>query len=191
MKTILKGNKLLINGKTFTSDNMSALTELVGVDGISSKENDGALVFYGPLSAFSSFHTFSFTIQDQEYCSMEQYVQYQRAVSQNLDSVARKIRKESDPFAIKKIFRALGQTNDDELTTLMKESYLAKFVQHDNVRDLLLQSGTKRMREANKVDSVRGIGIGIRAENVLQCDCWSGKNIAGKVLEEIRDELRS
>jgi N-glycosidase YbiA len=63
---------------------------------------------------------------------------------------------------------------------VMYEINLAKFTQHKHLRDILLSTGNKIIREASPYDSYWGIGPD-----------GKGKNKLGKILMKIREELRT
>lgn len=61
----------------------------------------------------------------------------------------------------------------------MKKALLAKFSQHEDLKKILLGTGTSTIVESNPADAYWGSGLN-----------GSGLNMLGKILMEIRDELR-
>ncbi len=84
-----------------------------------------------------------------------------------------------------RIARDLGQTVtfrdhfDSDKYQVMKDAVLAKFVQHHNLREQLLATNDEILIEDSPVDYYWGCGAD-----------GSGKNMLGKVLMEVRAELR-
>jgi N-glycosidase YbiA len=82
--------------------------------------------------------------------------------------------------------RELGQNvsiRDDWDTarvSVMKECVLAKYTQHADLREQLLETGDEELIEDSPVDSFWGCGSD-----------GAGKNMLGKILMEVRDELRN
>lgn len=62
---------------------------------------------------------------------------------------------------------------------VMKECVIAKFLQHKDLRDQLMTTGNEEIVEDSNVDWFWGCGAD-----------GSGKNMLGKVLMEVRDELQ-
>jgi ribA/ribD-fused uncharacterized protein len=62
---------------------------------------------------------------------------------------------------------------------VMREAVLAKFTQHDDLRALLLSIGETNLVEHSRNDSYWGDG-----------GDGSGKNMLGRILMEIREQLR-
>lgn len=62
---------------------------------------------------------------------------------------------------------------------VMREAVLAKFTQHDDLRELLLSTGDATLVEHTQNDSYWGDG-----------GDGSGRNMLGRILMEVRDELR-
>ena len=82
--------------------------------------------------------------------------------------------------------RLLGQKvkmrehwDDIHKDRVMYECCKAKFLQHKDLRDQLMATGTEELIEDSPVDSYWGCGAD-----------GSGKNMLGKILMKIREELR-
>jgi len=75
--------------------------------------------------------------------------------------------------------RPLRKDGEQVKDSLMKECLIAKFTQHKDAKDLLLSTGNKKIVEHTKNDTYWGDG-----------GDGSGKNMLGKLLVEVREELR-
>ncbi len=72
----------------------------------------------------------------------------------------------------------------------MKEGLKAKFEQITNIGNFLLNTKGKILAEASMKDLFWGCGIALRDHvKMLDIQNWPGKNLLGKLLEEVRDEL--
>lgn len=68
---------------------------------------------------------------------------------------------------------------DQVKDTVMKECLVAKFLQHKDIRDQLMATGDEELIEDSPVDYYWGCGKD-----------GSGKNLLGKLLMEVRNELK-
>jgi N-glycosidase YbiA len=68
---------------------------------------------------------------------------------------------------------------DQVKDSVMKECLMAKFLQHKDIRDQLMATGQEELIEDSPVDYYWGCGKD-----------GSGKNMLGKLLMEVREELR-
>jgi ribA/ribD-fused uncharacterized protein len=72
----------------------------------------------------------------------------------------------------------------------MRIAVKAKFTQHPELRKKLQETGDKRLGEANPRDKYWGIGTSSDTSKAKDPSKWPGKNTLGKILEEIRTELK-
>ena len=70
---------------------------------------------------------------------------------------------------------------------LLKGLY-CKFSQNDELRQVLLATGTKTIIEASD-DQFWGIGICLRSPDLFNKSKWSGKNVTGSALMKVREKL--
>ena len=68
---------------------------------------------------------------------------------------------------------------DQVKRSIMKECCLAKFLQHPNLRQILMDTGSKELIEDSQTDFFWGCGSD-----------GTGQNVLGQVLMEIRTELQ-
>jgi ribA/ribD-fused uncharacterized protein len=76
--------------------------------------------------------------------------------------------------------RPLRRDWEDVKDDVMREALRAKFTQHENLRSLLLGTGNAEIIEHTSNDAYWGDGAD-----------GSGKNMLGKLLMELRAELRN
>ena len=67
----------------------------------------------------------------------------------------------------------------------------AKFSQNDGLKKLLLDTGDAYLVECAVNDRIWACGIDLRDESRLNAEKWSGQNILGFALMEVRDTLRA
>ena len=132
-----------------------------------------------PHGYMSNFYRSRIFLGGKWWETTEHY--YQAMKTKNLDE-QEMVRHAKTP----KQARDLGQTisYDDQFDSrrysVMKECVLAKFVQHADLRSYLLATGDEELIEDSPVDYFWGCGAD-----------GSGQNMLGKVLMEIRSELRN
>lgn len=68
---------------------------------------------------------------------------------------------------------------------------LAKFSQHDDLRQKLLETGDAYLVECARSDHLWACGIGLYDDDRRDIDRWKGKNILGFALMEVRESLKA
>lgn len=71
----------------------------------------------------------------------------------------------------------------------MKQCLVAKYTQNENYRKILLETGNKVLVEARPTDKVWGVGVAIGDRNLYNELTWKGRNLLGRCLMEVRDEI--
>lgn len=135
-----------------------------------------------------------FTIEGIEYVHMEQYIMAKKALLfADFESYA-KIMKEEDPGLIKKMGRNVKNFNqytwDQTLPKILKTGLTAKFNQNYKLAKYLLETGDATLAEASPYDKIYGIGLSADDPNAELSGKWPGKNLLGKNLMEVRQELK-
>ena len=105
---------------------------------------------------------------------------------------AEKILGESDPKAVQKLGRAVSPWDqgmwDANVVAVAYEAIWQKFSQNPDLANRLLNTGYAELLEASPYDSIWGIGMS--EADVRAGIKWSGQNILGKALMNVRHELR-
>jgi hypothetical protein len=97
-KVSLKVDKLIVNGKMFTADDLSKLPESLNLQKMATKSNGEATVFYSRNSVLSNFYMNApFTVDNQLFNCTEQYIQHAKATIFDDDISAARIMKANDP----------------------------------------------------------------------------------------------
>ena len=189
-------DKLIINNQTYTSNMVESIPEYIKhrvENPTNMKQTDDVTVFFGYGSPLSNFHSAKFTIDDITFCNAEQYISYQKALLFEEPGIADEILSMKDPKLMKqkvKRLKKFDQTNwSTEAWSILKTALLAKFDQNDPLKQELLSTGTTNIGEASPTDSLFGIGLSLKSSHVTNSDKWTGKNITGVVLMEVRDSL--
>ena len=72
----------------------------------------------------------------------------------------------------------------------MRAALKAKFVQHPDLKTKLLETGSRPIGEASARDKYWGIGTSADTVKAAEPSKWPGKNVMGKLLMELRAELK-
>lgn len=192
MKAFLTYDRLIINGISYTVDNLDQLT-IPGDDLARScmVKTDKYVFFHGRLVPYSNFYKCPIVIGGTTYCCVEQYFQYCKATHANDSNKAAQIMMTSDPYTMKTIGNSVNSPNSwiSKQIHVMKLAITEKFLQHTTLRQQLLATGQAGLAEANIHDTYWGIGRGLRSRNLDDKTKWTGKNNMGLILETVRKDL--
>ena len=138
--------------------------------------------FYSVSDDFGCFSNFSphpVRIGGKLWPTSEHYFQAQKFKEVEYRE---KIRKVNSPMIAARMGRdrkkTLRRDWESVKVGIMREVVRAKFTQHDDLRQILLSTGDAKVVEHTERDSYWGDG-----------GDGSGKNVLGRILMEIRDEL--
>lgn len=191
----LKVDKLLIDGKTYTSKSLNDLPAPLKPKNFSTKRINGVSLFASKHSLLSNFFTCEpgILIDMKTYCSTEQYFQSEKAIFFKDEVTTAKIMAEKDPYKIHSLGKIIRNSNETiwalEAYKVLLKCNIAKFTQHREAREALLETGTDSLGEAT-LDPTFGIGLTIHDSNASNKEKWTGKNIFGQVLEQVRAEIQ-
>lgn len=159
---------------------------------ISERETDTHLYFLrGVLSNFEKCYI---KYKGHLFATTEQAFMWEKAVFFNDRESANKIIKEENPAKAKKLGREV-KNFDDSLWSkvcydfMYKVNY-EKYSQNTRLKNILLNTSDKMIIEANPKDTRWGIGLSAEDDRVLDESQWQGENLLGKVLMQVRDELK-
>ncbi len=150
---------------------------------------------YDENGQFSNWYPSQFTVEGVSYKHVEQFIMAQKAKHFGDDLIYRAIMRTDDPSDCKKLGKRV--TGFDSLRwdliryPILRAGVRAKFGQDPKLRALLLNTGDAILAEASPYDKVFGIGLDAATAKGVAPDQWPGENLLGKVLMEVRRELRN
>ena len=151
------------------------------------------MVFYTKDSPYSNHHKSPFTMEGKSFTTMETYIALQRWRIARQPDLEKEVWREEDPVKMKQVIRQCEGLHEDEwrakVVALIQPALIEKIKQNEYIRKRLLSSGNKRISEAS-TNMLWGIGLYITHNNVFNKELWTGSNIMGTMLEQIREELR-
>jgi ribA/ribD-fused uncharacterized protein len=144
----------------------------------------GVINFYSvsdDFGCFSNFAPYPIQMDGKVWPTSEHYFQAQKFE----DSVHREnIRKTKSPMIAARMGRdrkkPLRRDWETVKVAVMREVVLAKFTQHDDIRQVLISTGDATIVEHTENDSYWGDG-----------GDGSGTNMLGRILMEVREELKA
>ncbi len=143
---------------------------------------------------FSNWYRAEFEYAGRRYTSIEQYMMFQKVSTFMKHDLAEAIMRTDDPAECKRI----GRTKFPEFDSIVwdsvrkqivKRGVKAKFRQNEAMLAELLSTEGSLLAECSPYDNVWGIGIGIDDDAWHNVAKWKGRNLLGRILMEVRDEL--
>jgi len=142
----------------------------------------------------SQWHMVDFVVAGVTYCCPEQYMMAQKALLFNDTKSHDKIMATRSPKDHQSLGRTVANYNqaiwDANKYNIVLTGNRARFSQSKECRELLLTTGNKEVVEASPYDGVWGIKLGENDPRALNENTWRGENLLGKILTQVRDELK-
>ena len=181
-------NRLYYNGSYYTVQTVKN-TDLPIKD-LHQKENENAICFQGQLSPLSNFFESQMTINNEQYCCVEQYYQSQKAKRNKDTSTFQEIMNSRDPVEIKRLSKKITSNRSvddekDENIKVMKQGLEAKF-KAPNLKAYLILTGSKVLIESSKYDKFWGSGVGLHDRDCFDRAKIVGANNLGKLIQSVR-----
>lgn len=155
-------------------------------------ETDQYVFFYG--SFYSQWAMRDIIIDQIQYNCCEQFMMAEKARLFGDDATLKKIMGAYDPAAQKKLGRTVRNFNKDEWEKIARDvvfaANYAKFTQHSDLKEQLLETGDKIIVEASPWDCIWGIGVGCDDPGVEDPKNWRGTNWLGEAIMAVREHIR-
>lgn len=158
-------------------------------------EVDDSILFWKKESIYSNFHPCEITFNGVKFQHSEGlFIALKAYFFNRRESEIEYIATLTDPADAK----AYGRNNIPAFNplywewnrmTVMKFVVKLKFRQNPHLRAKLFATGNKRFVEASPYDKIWGVGLPVCPE-AADPKNWKGLNLLGKVIEEVRKELR-
>ena len=190
-KATLVGNKIRVEDKIYSANQIADLPPEINPERGCTTENKETLCFFGRYSPLSNFYKCSFNLNGRSYNCMEQFLQTRKAEILGDDATAQKILRQEDPVDQRHSTKNLKDTQGEWYKAAQFEAKIAikeKFSQNPDIREYLLATGGKLLAEASN-DLDWGIGLSLRNPQIMDQNLWQGKNWLGKMLMAARQDL--
>ena len=194
-KVSLSFDKLVLDGKVFTINDLHKLPKNLRPENISTKTTGNVTVFYTRNSVLSNFYMNTpFKVDGVSYNCTEQFIQNAKALLFNDEETAYSIMRAKSSNEQCQLGKKVKGYNEQKWMRAVEEAMLkanvAKYDQNEYARNILLQTESNVLGEASK-SKKWGIGLSLDDANVTNTQHWDGKNIFGHVLEKVRNQIRN
>lgn len=144
---------------------------------------------------FSNWYHAEFDYAGKHFVHSEQFMMYHKVMMFGKIDLAQQIMATNDPAECKSIAARRFPEFDSALWektchAIVKRGVKAKFSQNEDILTILLGTGSELLAECSPYDFKWGIGIGVKDPARLEVANWKGKNLLGRILMEVRGELR-
>ena len=192
VRASLVEDRLIINGQTFTTENLHMLPTALSLDQTSLVSHEDNIFFYSRCSPFSNFFPAGFNIGGIAYSCAEQRYQSAKADVHKATTLSDEILISNDPAEMhyighKKLKNDSNIWTEGKKLQVMKEAVYEKFRQNPHLKQVLLSTGSKQLVEAGP-DHFWGAGVGMREIRNIN-NRWPGQNQLGKILMSVRQML--
>lgn len=142
----------------------------------------------------SNWYPSAFEYAGKKYANIEQYMMYQKMMTFSQYEIADRIMETSDPAECKRLGRSRIDNWDGDLWdkisyAVVKRGIKAKFFQNKDILEKLLYTDDMLLAECAPNDNKWGIGIAVDDERRFDVNEWTGQNLLGRILMDVRGEL--
>ncbi|MBR4879076.1 MAG: NADAR family protein, partial [Clostridia bacterium] len=150
---------------------------------------------YDEYGYFSNWYRAEFEYAGKRFSSVEQFMMYHKVMMFGQYSLGQAIMDSNDVAKIKKLGRTRfpefnSKIWDETCYAIVKRGVRAKFEQNKDILEKLLSTENKILAECSENDKKWGIGVSINDAERFDPSCWNGKNYLGRILMEVRDDLK-
>ena len=191
-------DKLKIDHKVYTVQNMHTLPPDLNISDKAERSNNSTTAFFGKQSPLSNHHPAPFKLDNLKYNCTEQFLMKEKALLFQDEITAHKIMVSSDPVEQKRLGKTVERSPKYSERTwhnyapkAMEKALQAKFTQNPGLGDWLLKTGDKQLIEGTR-DKYWGIGLHLQHKDILVPQAWAhdSENVMGKLLMKVRTVLR-
>jgi ribA/ribD-fused uncharacterized protein len=134
-----------------------------------------------------------FKVDGISYNCTEQFIQNAKALLFKDEETAYRIMRAKTSHEQCQLGKKVKGYNEQKwmqtAESVLLRANLAKFGQNEHAKKILLHSESNVLGEASK-NKKWGVGLSLDDPNVTKTEHWDGKNIFGKVLENVRSQVR-
>ena len=133
-------------------------------------------------------------IEGMTFPTVEHFFQWSKAKEMGDAAAQAKIMKTESPKSAKAYGKKVAPFDKEKwaerAVPVMRTALKAKFMQHPDLLKKLRDTGTRPLAEADPRGKYWGIGTSSDTSKAKDPAKWPGKNMMGKLLEELRTELK-
>jgi len=143
---------------------------------------------------FSNMHEAPIQIDGMTFPTVEHYFQWSKAKLFGDAEIQNKIMKTASPKSVKTYGKKVKGFDEEawneKKDSVMRTAVKAKLMQHPDILKKLRETGTRPIAEADPRGKYWGIGTSAETSKAKDPSRWPGQNKMGKILMELRDELK-
>ncbi len=143
---------------------------------------------------FSNMHEAPVQIDGVTFPTVEHYFQWSKAKMFGDAEIQTKIMKTPSPKSVKaygkKVKNFDAEAWNEKKDSIMRTAVKAKLMQHPDILKKLRETGSRPIAEADPRGKYWGIGTSADTSKAKDVSRWPGQNKMGKILMELRDELK-
>ena len=164
-------------------------------DGSQVIETATMVLFWQPPAVFGQWTESVFVVDGVTYVCAEQFMMAEKARLFGDEATRARILAAASPREHKALGRKV-RNFDDAVWKANRERIVmagsrAKFTQNAALRDALLATAGTELVEASPFDRIWGVGLSMDNPAIEDPANWRGKNLLGRILTRLRDELLS
>lgn len=150
---------------------------------------------YEEYGFLCNWYPAKFEYAGKSFVNSEQFMMYQKMMTFGQYKVALDILNTTDPQECKNLGRTTVRNWDGTLWdgiryTTVKRGIKAKFFQNKDLLEQLLKTGEAILAECSSSDKNWGIGLAVDDADRFDVSKWTGQNLLGRALMEVRDEFK-
>lgn len=189
----VRNYQLEMNDRAYQITDLEDLPLQMRPSTLASPQSDTHMVFFSKRAKLSNHYPAKFTINGQNFGSMEHFLAVRRAELSEKEDMIQRAHKVQDPIQAKYILNMLHNDHQEEwdagIGVLVMEGLRAKFTQNQELQNYLSNTGTLILGEAS-TNPRWGIGLDISDPEVLDPNKWlQSGNLLGKSLMDLRAEF--
>ena len=145
----------------------------------------------GENGYLSNDYQCEFVFSGNTFINMTQYMSFRKAQMLGLDNRSRQLLEATNPSNIATMHRELRSMHsclwDGQKQLVAYQGLISKFTQNDDIAIELLNTGSSLIVACLPDDPTWGIGLDIHNSSVPDVERWSGKNLLGYSLMQVRN----
>ena len=196
-KVSLNGDLLIIDSVKYNAGSLHMLPKDLDPRQFGERTDGNYMTIGGIHSSYqplSNWYNCEVNYKGHTFNSVEQGYQWSKAIFANDVTAARNLLYTTDPREAKDLgMNVQGLQYADwnsEKDTIMRELVKIKFTDNIDLKNELLGTGDLKLAEAG-LDTHFAIGLSLPSVDIFDSDKWKGQNLLGKILCEVRAQLKT
>ena len=184
------GDKLYYKKKAYTLETVH--TSDIDVESIAVKDDGKTVAFCSRFHPLSNMYPERIVVDGKSYASTEHYYQYEKCKQEGRDDIAALVKLAEDPESAMAVGGRVKMSEEWCKTNgkkIMKKAAKEKF-RTPRLKKKLLNTGDKKIVEATR-NKTWACGLSFNDKSILDSNYYTGENLMGEILCEIREELRA